>query len=97
MNSASYLVKPANPATAALEVWGLWLSMKLPDEAETSDGMMVAIIQAAITIGAGLGVIVFDTVGLWAPFAFGFVLLTGSGAFTLMALINGLKNIINFN
>lgn len=77
MNSASYLVKPANTAKPAPVVWGLWLSKTLLDEAETSDEMMVAIIQTAITIGAGLGVIFFDTGGLWPPFAFGFVLLAG--------------------
>jgi len=84
-------------ATPAPVAWGLWLSKALPDEAEAGGGLMVAVIQAAITAGAGLGGVFFDTVGWWAPFVFGLILLTGSVIFTLLACYNSLKNKINFD
>ncbi|CNF45093.1 MFS transporter [Yersinia frederiksenii] len=65
-------------ATPAPVAWGLWLSKALPDNAEAGGGLMVAVIQLAITLGAGIGGILFDAVGWWSPFVFGLLLLVGS-------------------
>ncbi|MEL4013412.1 MFS transporter [Dryocola clanedunensis] len=65
-------------ATPAPVAWGLWLSKALPDDAEAGGGLMVATIQLAITLGAGLGGLLFDAVGWWSPFALGLGLLVCS-------------------
>jgi predicted MFS family arabinose efflux permease len=65
-------------ATPAPVAWGLWLSKTLPEDAEAGGGLMVATIQLAITLGAGLGGALFDEIGWWSPFALGVVLLMGS-------------------
>lgn len=66
--------------TAAPVAWGVWLSKTLPQDAEAGGGLMVATIQLAITLGAGVGGALFDSVGWWAPFALGALLLAGSAA-----------------
>lgn len=65
-------------ATPAPVAWGLWLSKALPENAEAGGGLMVAVIQFAITLGAGFGGIAFDAIGWWSPFVIGIVALTGS-------------------
>jgi predicted MFS family arabinose efflux permease len=75
-------------ATPAPVAWGLWLSKTLPDDAEAGGGLMVATIQLAITLGAGLGGFMFDALGWWSPFAFGVFALAGSAAFAWAALRN---------
>lgn len=64
--------------TAAPVAWGVWLSKTLPQDAEAGGGLMVATIQLAITLGAGVGGALFDAVGWWSTFALGALLLTGS-------------------
>lgn len=66
--------------TAAPVAWGVWLSKTLPHDAEAGGGLMVATIQLAITLGAGVGGTLFDAVGWWATFVFGALLLAGSAA-----------------
>lgn len=73
-------------ATPAPVAWGLWLSKTLPHDAEAGGGLMVATIQMAITVGAGLGGMLFDSLGWWSPFALGVVVLLASSAFAWMAL-----------
>lgn len=72
-------------ATPAPVAWGLWLSHTLPEDAEAGGGLMVAVIQMAITLGAGLGGLLFDAVGWWSPFAFGLGLLLLSALFAMLA------------
>lgn len=72
-------------ATPAPVAWGLWLSKTLPEDAEAGGGLMVATIQLAITLGAGIGGAMFDIIGWWSPFAFGGVLLIGSAIFAWAA------------
>ncbi|MCP1440673.1 DHA1 family purine ribonucleoside efflux pump-like MFS transporter [Erwinia persicina] len=72
-------------ATPAPVAWGLWLSRALPDDAEAGGGLMVAVIQMAITLGAGLGGLLFDAAGWWSPFAFGLALLVLSALFAGLA------------
>lgn len=50
-------------ATSAPVAWWTWLSKTLPDNAEAGGGLMVAIIQLAITIGAAGGGLIFDNFG----------------------------------
>jgi len=79
-------------ATPAPVAWGLWLSKTLPDDAEAGGGLMVATIQMAITMGAGLGGFMFDAMGWWSPFAFGVAVLIGSAAFAWAALRNNAQH-----
>lgn len=65
-------------STPAPVAWGTWLSRALPHEAEAGGGLMVATIQLAITLGAGIGGILFDAVGWWSPFALSATLLAAS-------------------
>ncbi|MTH48220.1 MFS transporter [Intestinirhabdus alba] len=67
-------------ATPAPVAWGLWLSKALPHDAESGGGLLVAVIQSAIALGAGLGGVLFDLLGWWSPFAFGLLLLLASAA-----------------
>ena len=49
--------------TAAPVAWWTWLARTVPDEAEAGGGLMVAIVQLAITLGATVGGFVFDAAG----------------------------------
>jgi predicted MFS family arabinose efflux permease len=64
--------------TAAPVGWGTWLSRVLRDDAEAGGGLQVAVIQFAITLGAAVGGLLFDTLGWWGAFALAAVLLLGS-------------------
>lgn len=55
-------------ATAAPVGWWTWLAQVLPDDAEAGGGLMVAIIQLAITAGATVGGLTFDHSGYQATF-----------------------------
>ena len=78
---------PSLPATAVLLVlWGLiatsapvawwtWLARTLPDEAEAGGGLMVAIVQLAITLGATVGGVLYDHRGHSATFGASAVVL----------------------
>ncbi|SXF99575.1 putative MFS-family transport protein [Klebsiella variicola] len=72
-------------ATPAPVAWGLWLSRALPQDAEAGGGLMVAVIQMAITVGASVGGLLFDHVGWRSPFLFGSAILALSAIFALMA------------
>jgi predicted MFS family arabinose efflux permease len=55
--------------TAAPVGWWTWLSKVLPDEAEAGGGLMVAVIQLAIALGATVGGVIYDTSGYRSTFA----------------------------
>ena len=61
--------------TAAPVGWFTWLSEALPDDAEAGGGLMVAVIQLAITAGAAGGGVLFDSSGYRATFLFSAVIL----------------------
>jgi predicted MFS family arabinose efflux permease len=71
--------------TAAPVGWGTWLSRTLPDDAEAGGGLQVATIQLAITLGASLGGVLFDSYGWWTTFLSAAVLLIGSFLFAIAA------------
>jgi predicted MFS family arabinose efflux permease len=62
-------------ATSAPVGWWTWLARTLPDDAEAGGGLMVAVAQLAITLGAGVGGVLFDTSGYVATFGTSAVLL----------------------
>jgi predicted MFS family arabinose efflux permease len=61
--------------TAAPVGWWTWLARTLPDDAEAGGGLIVAVVQLAIGLGATLGGVLFDGVGYQATFGLGAVLL----------------------
>ena len=64
--------------TAAPVAWWAWLSKVLPDDAEAGGGLIVAVIQLAITLGASLGGLLVDGSGYAAAFAASAAILCGS-------------------
>ena len=65
-------------ATAAPVGWWTWLSKVLPDDAEAGGGLMVAVIQLAISIDATAGGFVYDLSGYRSTFTFSAVVLCAS-------------------
>jgi predicted MFS family arabinose efflux permease len=55
--------------TAAPVGWWTWLSEVLPDDAEAGGGLMVAVVQLAIALGATAGGAVYDASGYRSTFA----------------------------
>ena len=77
--------------TAAPVAWNTWLTRTLPNDTEQGGGLMVAIIQLAITLGATMGGILFDTQGYQSTFIFSVVILVLSAVcalFTWRHLLN---------
>ncbi|WP_324808385.1 MFS transporter [Sphingomonas sp. LY29] len=72
-------------ATAAPVAWWTWVSKVLPDEAEAGGGLMVAVVQLAITLGAALGGIIFDRWGYQVTFLASATLLTSSSIVAFVA------------
>lgn len=62
-------------ATSAPVAWWTWLSQALPNDAEAGGGLMVAVVQLAITLGAALGGLLFDAYGYEITFVFSAVIL----------------------
>jgi predicted MFS family arabinose efflux permease len=84
------------PVTALLALWGLvgtaapvawwtWLALTLPDDAEAGGGLMVAVIQLAITLGAAGGGILFDACGYRMTFLASAALLAAAAIATALA------------
>jgi predicted MFS family arabinose efflux permease len=67
-------------ATCAPVGWFTWLARMLPHHAEAGGGLMVAVIQLAITVGATAGGVLYDGAGYQATFV-------ASGIFLLAATI----------
>lgn len=56
-------------STAAPVGWWTWVARTLPDHAEAGGGLMVAVVQLAITLGATVGGLLFDGLGYQGTFA----------------------------
>jgi predicted MFS family arabinose efflux permease len=78
-------------ATAAPVAWWTWLARSLPEDAEAGGGLMVAIIQLAITFGATIGGVLFDMSGYQATFGASSVLLLLGAALAAVAARLGLQ------
>jgi predicted MFS family arabinose efflux permease len=72
-------------ATAAPVGWWTWMSKVLPDHAEAGGGLMVAVIQLAITVGASVGGLLFDGSGYRATFGASALILGSSAIVALIA------------
>ena len=70
--------------TAAPVGWWTWVSKALPDEAEAGGGLMVAVVQLAITGGAAFGGLLFDHAGYQATFGFSVLVLVGCAVAALL-------------
>ena len=55
--------------TAAPVGWSMWLNKVLPDDAEAGGGLMVAVIQLAVALGATMGGFLYDMSGYRSTFA----------------------------
>ncbi|WP_247887407.1 MFS transporter [Azospirillum sp. SYSU D00513] len=71
-------------ATSAPVGWWTWLSRTLPDEAEAGGGLLVAVVQLAITAGAVTGGLLFDAYGYQATFGASAALLLAAAALTVV-------------
>jgi predicted MFS family arabinose efflux permease len=71
--------------TAAPVAWWTWVSRALPGEAEAGGGLMVAVIQLAITLGAAIGGLLFDVWGYQATFLASAALLISSSLVAILA------------
>lgn len=69
-------------STAAPVAWWTWLSRVAPDDAEAGGGIMVALIQLAIGVGATAGGLLFDLSGYRSTFVLSAVALCGSALLT---------------
>jgi predicted MFS family arabinose efflux permease len=70
-------------ATSAPVGWWTWLARTLPHNAEAGGGLMVAIIQLAITLGATVGGLLFDASGYQSTFVVSAALLLVASFFAL--------------
>jgi predicted MFS family arabinose efflux permease len=71
-------------ATSAPVAWWTWIANTLPDDAEAGGGLMVAVVQLAITSGATLGGLLFDFAGYRATFATSALILIAASAFAVL-------------
>jgi predicted MFS family arabinose efflux permease len=71
--------------TAAPVAWWTWISRVLPDEAEAGGGLMVGVVQLAITLGASVGGMLFDHWGYQSTFLVSAALLVGSALAAVLA------------
>lgn len=71
--------------TAAPVAWWTWLAQTLPRDAEAGGGLMVAVIQFAITLGAIVGGLLFDASGHGATFGASALLLVAAAGVSVIA------------
>jgi predicted MFS family arabinose efflux permease len=78
-------------ATSAPVGWWTWLARTLPRDAEAGGGLMVAVIQLAIMLGATLGGLLFDIRGYQATFGASAVLLVIASVLAGLAARSGAR------
>lgn len=71
--------------TSAPVGWWTWLAQTLPQDAEAGGGLMVAVVQLAIMLGATLGGLLFDASGYRATFLLSAGLLLAAAVLALLA------------
>ncbi|MTJ83257.1 MAG: MFS transporter [Telmatospirillum sp.] len=79
-------------ATAAPVGWWTWMARTLPRDAEAGGGLMVAVIQLSIMLGATAGGILFDMRGYRATFAVSSALLILAAIFAVLTARSGSGN-----
>lgn len=83
--------------TSAPVAWWTWLSKTLPHEAEAGGGLMVGVIQTAIALGASIGGVFFDHIGLNSVFFFSAALLLVGAVLAAMATSNATNLVPKLN
>jgi predicted MFS family arabinose efflux permease len=78
-------------ATSAPVGWWTWLARTLPHDAEAGGGLIVAIVQLAIMLGATAGGVLFDMKGYRATFCASAVVLVGAAVFAILAACFGVR------
>jgi predicted MFS family arabinose efflux permease len=73
--TATLLVLWGVIGTGAPVAWWTWVARRFPNDAEAGGGLLVAIVQLAITLGAAGGGLLFDAAGYQATFLASAVLL----------------------
>jgi predicted MFS family arabinose efflux permease len=71
--------------TSAPVGWWTWLAQTLPREAEAGGGLMVAVVQLAIMLGALVGGLLFDASGYRATFTLSAGLLVAAAVLAALA------------
>ncbi|MTW11125.1 MFS transporter [Pseudoduganella eburnea] len=71
--------------TSAPVGWWTWLARTLPDDAEAGGGLIVAVVQLAIMLGATAGGLLFDVSGYQATFFMSAALLLAAAATAWLA------------
>lgn len=71
--------------TSAPVGWWTWMARTLPQDAEAGGGLMVAVVQLAIMLGATLGGLLFDASGYRATFQLSAGLLVAAAVLALLA------------
>ena len=66
--------------------WYVWLAKVVPHDTEQGGGLLIAIIQLAITLGAALGGVLYDHYGYQASFSLAASLLIISGVCSVISL-----------
>jgi predicted MFS family arabinose efflux permease len=77
--------------TAAPVGWWTWLSRTLPQDAEAGGGLLVAVVQLAIMLGATLGGVLFDMSGYQATFGMSAAVLVLAAGVALLAAQSELR------
>jgi predicted MFS family arabinose efflux permease len=72
-------------ATAAPVGWWTWLARTLPHDAEAGGGLIVAVVQLSIMLGASLGGVLFDAIGYGATFGASALMLLAGAAMAVLA------------
>lgn len=72
-------------ATAAPVGWWTWMARTLPNDAETGEGLIVAIVQLAIMLGATVGGLLYDADGYQATFGASACILLLAGVLSALA------------
>lgn len=71
--------------TSAPVGWWIWLARTLPNDAEAGGGLIVAVVQLAIMLGATAGGFLFDASGYQATFLMSAAVLVASAATAWLA------------
>lgn len=72
-------------------VWTTWITRVIPDEAESGGGLLVAAVQVAIAVGAGIGSIVVSLGGVASVFMVGGAVLVAAALFIALAVKTGTR------